>query len=176
MSVPPSSGRWKAVSSLLRVRDVEQRQSEARLHLKRMEIARLREELSSLRARRTAVIQRGGSGVLKERLLLDALVQISLERTRRLEALNLQSAVLVAEYRLAKSRKDAAKSLKDRCGRARDLVISRRNEETSALLARARASRELLWKDPPAEPPLQHRRDAPGGAAASPGEEDAWDD
>ncbi len=140
MSAFASGGsRLETVKTLHRVRDVERRQAEARLHSKRMEILRLKQELEGLKQRRRAVLIRRGGPVLRERLLLDALMKITLERGRQLDALNLQSAVLFADYRESKSRRDAAATLHDRRRAERDLVLMRREEEASTLLAAARA-------------------------------------
>jgi hypothetical protein len=132
----------ETVTTLYRVRDVEHRQAEARLHSKQREILRLKEELDGLKQRRRAVVSRRGGQVLRERLLLDALMKVSLERGRQLEALSLQSAVLLSEYREARSRREAAASLRERKRKEHELVVARREEEAAALIAASRGLRE----------------------------------
>jgi hypothetical protein len=132
----------QTVSTLLRVRDVEHRQAEARLQSKQREILRLKREIEGLRQRRKAVLSRRSEPDLRERLLLDALMKVTLERGRQLQALDLQSAVLLSEYRDAKSRLDAAESFRERKHRERELVMTRREEEAASLIAASRGSRE----------------------------------
>lgn len=132
----------QTVSTLLRVRDVEHRQAQARLQSKQREILHLKQELERLKERRRAVLGRRGGQVLRERLLLDALMKVSLERGRQLEALGLQSAVLFSEYREARSRREAALSLRDRKRREEDLILLRREESAAALIAASRGLRQ----------------------------------
>ncbi len=147
-----SRDRLKTMDALFRVRDVEERQAGARLRAKRMEILKLRTELESLRERRNAVLMRHGGEVLRERLLLDALFKLSLDRSRQIDALSLQSAVLLGDWRQAKTRKDAAEDLRQRRHRERELVATRREDQATAMLAAARSQREkTLHEEEPCE-------------------------
>lgn len=142
-----SRHRLKTMDALYRVRDVEERQAGARLHAKRMEIHKLRTELDGLKQRRGAVLLRQSGEVLRERLLLDALFKVSLDRARRLEALSLQSAVLLGDWRQAKTRKDAAEALRERRRRERELLSTRREDLAASMLASARSQREKMLKE-----------------------------
>jgi len=139
-----SRNRVKPVQALHRVRHVEYRQAEARMHLKSMEILKLKAELQGLKERRAAVLRRPTTNVLRERILLDSLVKLSVERTRKLEALSLQSAVLLGEYRLAKSRKDAAEKLRERRRLEEELVTARREDEAALVLTASRFGQEIV--------------------------------
>ncbi|MBI4602750.1 MAG: hypothetical protein HY721_12405 [Planctomycetes bacterium] len=132
----------KAVDALCRLREVEDRQARGRLYTKRTEIARLQREIEHLKARRERAGQRRGPDVLRDRLLLDALVKVSLERRRALEALGLQAAVLLEECREAHARKDAALRLKERRRAEEEIRASRRAESSVADLAAALRARE----------------------------------
>ena len=135
--------RLRAVHALHKVREVEERQAEARLHLKRMEVLKLRGSIQSLDDRKSVILQRCGGSLLRDRMLLDSLVRLSLERRRQLAALDLQSAVLLAEWRQARARKDATRSLREKRQREVNLILERRGDEATSLLAAVRLSREV---------------------------------
>jgi hypothetical protein len=113
-----------------------------------MEIARLKRELKGLMERRSAVIRRGGAHVLRERLLLDALMKITLERGRELKALKSEAVSLLGDYREARNRRDAVLSLRERRLAEREAVISRRDEEAASDVA---ATRIMLEHGKPEE-------------------------
>ena len=71
-------------------------------------------------------------------------MQIALERGRQLEALNLQAAVLLSDYREARSRRDAAASLRNRRRAERQAQVARRAEEFTADLLASRRLRERI--------------------------------
>ncbi len=137
-----SRDRLKVVDAVFTVRDVEEQQAGSRLHVKQMEILRLKTEIEGLKERRKAVLLHQGRDVLRGRLLLDALFKISLDRARRLEALSLQAAVLLGDWRQARTRKDAAEAFRERRRRERELVLTRRDDMAVAMLAAARSQRE----------------------------------
>ena len=145
MSTFPDVGRpIRAADALYRLREVEDRQAHGRLHFKQNEIQRLKGELEGLKTRRGTILRRRSGHVLRERLLLDALMQIALERGRQLEALNLQAAVLLSDYREARSRRDAAASLRNRRRAERQAQVTRRAEEFTADLLASRRLRERI--------------------------------
>ena len=92
--------------------------------------------------RRGAVIRRGGGHVLRERLLLDALMKITLERGRELKALKSEATLLLGEYREARNRRDAVSSLRERRVAEREMRISRRDEEAAGDAAATRITLE----------------------------------
>lgn len=141
---PDASRPIRAADALYRLREVEDRQAQGRLHFKQMEIQRLKGEIENLKKRRGTVLRRRSGHVLRERLLLDALMKIALERGRQLEALSLQAAVLLSDYREARSRRDAAASLRNRRKAERQAQVVRRTEEFTADLLASRRLRERI--------------------------------
>lgn len=132
----------RAIEALLRLRDIEDRSASVKVRLKQMEITRIQDGLKGLTARRGAVIRRGGAHVLRERLLLDALMKITLERGRELKSLKSEAASLLGEYREARNRRDAVSSLRDRRLAESEARISRRQEEAAGDAAATRIALE----------------------------------
>jgi hypothetical protein len=143
-SFPDTSRPIRAADALCRLREVEDRQAQGRFHCKQMEIQKLKGEIANLEKRRGSVLRRRSGHVLRERLLLDALMKIALERGRQLEALNLQAGVLLSDYRDARSRKDAAGTLRKRRRAEQEAQVARRAEEFTADLLASRRLRERI--------------------------------
>src|SRR5262245_32838535 len=143
-----SNRSLRANEALLRLREAEDRGASVKVRRKQMEIARLKRELKGLMERRSAVIRRGGAHVLRERLLLDALMKITLERGRELQSLMSEATALLGEYREARNRRDAVLSLRERRLAEREAVISRRDEEAASDAA---ATRITLEREKPEE-------------------------
>ena len=141
-ATPGNDRSIHAVSALLRLRETEESRSRVKVHRKQTEMARIRQGLEGMRKRREAVLRRGGAHVLRERLLLDALMKITLERGRELEALQSEAAALLEDYREAKGRRDAVLRLRDRRCAEREERILRRAEEAAGDVAAARITRE----------------------------------
>ncbi len=139
--------RTEAVKALLKVRDAEHRQAKGRLQKKRIEVRSLELEIDRIRKRRGELAMRRGSDVLKERLLLDALVKAVLERKEKLAAASLQAAVLLAEYRDARARKDAAGALRARREAELERALERKSEEAATDMAAARGLRDRAWEE-----------------------------
>jgi hypothetical protein len=132
----------RAVEALHRVRRLQSRKSRRLLEEKQGEVRTLRLEIERVRRRRQAIIQRGGALELKERMLLDALARIALEKGREIEVLKLQAAILLEAYREARARSDAVEKLRDRRREERDQAVDRRAEEAAGDAAAWRAVQE----------------------------------
>jgi len=144
MSAAEREKALRSADALHRLREVENRQAQGRLYLKQMEIQRLKGQIEGLKQRRSRLLGRRDGQVLRERLLLDALLRTTLERGFELEALNLQAAVLLADYRAAHGRRDAAASLRDRRRAEREARLERRVDEVTNDILAARRLRERV--------------------------------
>lgn len=142
-----SQDRLKAMQTIFRVREVECRQAEARLHAKTLQIMKLRAEVVELQARREVVLRRPVTEILRTRLLIASLAKLAIDRMCQLEALSLQSAVLLGEYRQARNRRDATASLQERRRLERTLILDRREDVAVAMLTASRREPHALGKD-----------------------------
>ncbi|HVR75897.1 MAG TPA: hypothetical protein VMT52_16315 [Planctomycetota bacterium] len=157
---PPSTAlrpSLKALEALQRIRDLADQRARGRLLQKRLEISRAKEEIDGLKRRREAVLSRGGAGVLRERRLLDALMTTALSAVRKLEALNLQVAILLEEYRKARSQKRAVSSLRDRRRKEEALIAARREDSSQSDASASRV------RGPEARPDERPEEDTWGG-------------
>jgi flagellar biosynthesis chaperone FliJ len=132
----------RAITALLRLREKQSQDAGVRLGRKHVEVALVEREIDRLRKRRENVVRRGGAQVLRERLLLDALMAIVIERRRDLGALRGEAGRLLEEYREARGRRDAVEALRRKEWRRIESVLERRADEAASDLAAARKIRE----------------------------------
>ena len=142
----------RTVEALHRVRELQSRKARMLLQEKQGEVRSLRAEIERLRRRRGAIIQRGGALELKDRMLLDALARIALEKGREIEVLKLQAALLLDAYRDARARSEAVEKLRDRRRDDRESALRRRVEEAAGDAAAWRAVQE---REGPEEAPCE---------------------
>jgi hypothetical protein len=151
----PQAGADRSLSAaetLHRIRKIESRRARVLLAEKQGEVRSLLSEIVRVRERRAAIIQRGGTFDLKDRILLDALVRIALEKGRRVEVLKLEAAVLLDAYRDARARSEAAEKLRDQRRDDREAALRRRAEEAAGDAAAWRAVQE---RERPEEVPCE---------------------
>jgi hypothetical protein len=115
--------------------------------VKQQAVASLQAEIARVRRRRAAIIQRGGALALKDRMLLEALARIGLEKDRECRVLGLEAGLLLDDYKQASARRDAAESLRDRKQADRDAALDRRTEEAAGDAAAWRAVQERERKE-----------------------------
>ena len=132
----------RSLDALLQLREKQNQDAGVKLRRKHMQISRVERELAYLKKRRDNVIRRGGAQVLRERLLLDALMTIVLERQQELQALRADAAELLEGYRETRSRRDIVESLHERQRTRMEVMAERRTDEAAADLAATRKFRE----------------------------------
>lgn len=142
----------RTVEALHRVRKIQSRKARALLEQKQGEVRSLQAEIQRMRKRRDAIIQRGGALQLKDRMLLDALARIALEKGREIQILKLQAAILLDTYREARARSEAVEKLRDRRREDRESALHRRAEEAAGDTAAWRAVQE---RERPEEAPCE---------------------
>ena len=127
--------RRAAEDSLHLLRDMEAREAKAKLRMAQARISAQLLELVRLRRRRETILKRGGASVLEDRLLIEALVRRRIEKTRELEGMTAQAAILLARYREARDRRDAVARLRERRRLEREAVAERRSDEAAGAAA-----------------------------------------
>ena len=147
MSSSPTDGNLRAVKALLRLRDLEDRDAKVKLQKKQMEIHRVAREIASIKKRRENVIRRGGAHVLRERLLLDALMELLRRRSEVLGRLKVQAGLLLEKYQEAKGRKDALANLHARKREEREYHMMRRADELAGDTTSVRKASEPKWEE-----------------------------
>ena len=153
MSSSPGADRsLRTVEALHRVRKIQSTKARVLLEQKQGEIRLLHAEVQRLRRRRDAIIHRGGGLELKDRMLLDALARLALEKGREIQVLKLQAAILLDAYREARARSDAVEKLRDRRREDRESILHRRAEEAAGDTASWRAVQE---RERPEEAPCE---------------------
>ena len=131
-----------AVDALLRVSEIEDHKARKAYLAKLRQVREVEAQLGLLQKRRDSVLRRGGALFLHERILLDALLKITLERKRDLERLQAQATALLDAYRAANGRKQAVSELRRKRRSERDLAAARRGEEVAGDLAADRIVRD----------------------------------
>jgi hypothetical protein len=131
-----------AVDALLRVSEIEDHKARKAYLAKLRQVRELESQLAHLQKRRESVLRRGNVLFLHERLLLDALLKITLERKRDLDRLRAQATALLNAYREANGRKQAVSELRRKRRSERELAVQRRSEEAAGDLAASRIVRE----------------------------------
>jgi hypothetical protein len=126
------------------VREQRDRQARANLQRKQKEIADLEAEIARLEKRRAAVIRRGGSQVLRERLVLDALTRITLERRATAVAVRREVARLLEDYLTARAQLDAVRNVRRERREERESVLERHAEQVGCDSASARRVRDAV--------------------------------
>jgi len=130
------SGR--AEDALHVIREVEARAARARLREAQGRISAQLLGLVRLRRRSQAILARGGALVLEERRLLATLARRRIEKTRELESMTREAALLLARYREARDRRDAVARLRDRRSSEREALLERRSDEAAGAAAALR--------------------------------------
>jgi len=134
----------RAEDSLHLLREVEARAARARLREAQARISAQLIGLVKLRRRSEAILARGGASVLEERRLLDSLARRRIEKTRELERMTREAAILLTRYREARDRRDAVARLGERRRSEREALLERRSDEAAGAAAALRilAARE----------------------------------
>ena len=132
----------RTVEALHRVRRIQSTKARVLLEQKQGEVRLLQAEIRRVQKRRDAIIQRGGGLELKDRMLLDALARMALEKGRQIQVLKLQAAILLDAYREARARSDAVEKVRDRRREDRESLLHRRAEEAAGDAASWRAVQE----------------------------------
>lgn len=143
---PPGAeraGSERAVEALLRLREIEDQDARLRLQQIHMDVARLEREIFLLERRCESVVRRGGDRVLHERILLDALLRITLERRRELKDRKHEAEGVLEEYLRVKGQKDAVHSLQKRRRLEREALEERRADEVACDMAASGNLRDI---------------------------------
>lgn len=135
------------MDALLRLKEVQDQKSREAFVEKQRQVADLEQEIAALRARRDAVVNRSGGHALHERLLLDALIKRSVERTRVLDTLREEADALLNDYRQTTNSKKAVSALQARRASEQEKLVLRRGEEAANDLAASRASKRELERE-----------------------------
>jgi hypothetical protein len=122
----------RTLGTLLKLRDIEHRQAKRRLQDKQVRIAEMNGDIERLKRSRDAVIRRGGGRVLRERLLLDAI----LRRTTS------EAQGLLLDYREAKKRRDVISEARDREVQEREARAERAADLVACDAVAGRKARE----------------------------------
>jgi hypothetical protein len=128
------------VAALRRVREVEFRRARADLAAEMARVAAIEREVARLRKRRESLLLRSGPDVLGERLFLAELTRVQIERGRELAGARRGAARILAAYREAHARKQAAAALLERRQIDREAFRARREEEAAGDVASWRIS------------------------------------
>ena len=132
----------RAVSALLRLRDLQERQArKAFLHQQR-QVAELQIEVEGLRRRRAALARGESAEGLDVRRFGVALLARILERTGEFEALQAEAARLMVVYRETHRGKQAVMQLQAKQKIESERQATRRMEAADGDLAAARVTRE----------------------------------